>query len=762
MSSKLSKTVATKRPPDAPTARLHRTWGQQMFRRIARLLLGCLYRIRIHGQHHVPPQGGVLLVCNHVSWLDGVLMMAISPRDTRAVVHGGNFQHWFMRRWAERWQTVIFDPGPKKIVAALREVNAGLKRGETLLLFAEGGISRTGQLGSFRPGLRKMLDGTNAVVIPVFLDELWGSIFSFSGGRFFKKWPKRWRRPISVHYGSPIDANQTVYQIRQAVQQLGVTAMPLRQRKFMSLPIAAVKMCLRRRYKSKFADSNGNDVTGGMTLLRTLILRRILRRSVLHHDEARVGVLLPPSVGGVLANLALAIDKRTTVNLNYTLNESSLNYCLRAAGIQHVLTSRQVMSKLELKLDAQLVYLEDFKAKVSWGDKIIGALSAYAVPGWLLVTLLGLRRIRGCDVATVIFTSGSTGTPKGVELTFDNLASNVEAIDQVIHLTSRDVVIGILPLFHSFGYTVTLWTPAALDLKSVYHYSPLDGKRIGMLVKKHGATVILSTPTFLRNYLKRCTPEQFQTLDVVVAGAEKMPMSLLDAFEQKYGVRPVEGYGCTELSPLAAVNIPKSRATHSYQVECKDGTVGRPVPGVAAKIVNPENGQECPADVPGMLWIKGPNVMKGYLDDPQKTAEVVRDGWYMTGDIAMIDEDGFITITGRESRFSKIGGEMVPHLQIEEILAELIGSEDDGALQAVVTAVPDERKGERLVVLHTKISQTPEQLREGLRARGLPPIFVPATEDFCLVDSLPILGTGKTDLKGIKQLAMQRKGTKDT
>ncbi len=737
---------------------LRRTLGQRLFLVFARSLLACFYRIRIHDQDRVPESGGVILVCNHVSWFDGILMMAISPRVTRSIVFEGNFKYRWLRRWADRWQTVMIETGPKKIIRALREVQAGLKRGDTFLLFAEGGITRSGQLRAFRPGLMKMIEGTDATIVPVFLDELWGSIFSFSGGRFFRKFPTCWRYPVSVHYGQPITDCESVHQVRQAVQQLGANAVQQRQKKIISLPVAALKMCKRRLWKSKFADSSGSDATGGHTLLRALILRRILRRRVLKSDEHRVGVLLPPSVGGVLANLALAWDGRTCVNLNYTLSESALNHCIAEAGIQHVLSSRQVTSKLELKLDAETVHLDDFKDQLTLWDKIVCGLSAFAVPGWLLVWALGLRRIRGSDVATIIFTSGSTGTPKGVELTFDNVASNVEAIDQVIHLVPADVVVGILPFFHSFGYTVTLWTPAALDIKSVYHYSPLDGKRVGMLAKKHGATVLLSTPTFLRTYLNRCSKEQFATLDVVVAGAEKLPTMLCDAFENKFGVRPVEGYGCTELSPLAAVNIPKSRASDNHQIEQKEGTVGRPIPNVAAKIVNLESGQDCPINTPGMLLIKGPNVMKGYLNDPQKTAAVIRDGWYVTGDVALIDQDGFIQITGRESRFSKIGGEMVPHIQIEELLTELIGADEEAGLQAVVTAVPDEKKGERLVVLHTPLKQTPAELRAALLKKDLPPIFVPAVDDFCQVDTLPILGTGKTDLKGIKQLALQLKG----
>ena len=345
-----------------------------------------------------------------------------------------------------------------------------------------------------------------------------------------------------------------------------------------------------------------------------------------------------------------------------------------------------------------------------------------------------------------------------MELTYDNIASNVEAIDQVINLNAEDVVVGILPFFHSFGYTVTFWTPAALNIKSVYHYSPMEAKRVGQLVQEHNATVFLATPTFLRSYLKRCTADQFATLNVVVAGAEKLPVALCDQFEEKFGVRPVEGYGCTELSPLASVNIPPSRSYDSSQVERKEGTVGRPIPSVAAKVVDPESGATLPVGETGMLMIQGPNVMRGYLDEPQKTAEVVKDGWYVTGDIARIDDDGFIQITGRESRFSKIGGEMVPHIQIEERMNELVQVDDDEGLLLAVTAVPDQRKGERLVVLHRTMAKSPEELRSVLLADGLPPIFVPNQDDFHEVDELPILGTGKLDLKGIKEMALRIKG----
>jgi acyl-[acyl-carrier-protein]-phospholipid O-acyltransferase/long-chain-fatty-acid--[acyl-carrier-protein] ligase len=281
-------------------------------------------------------------------------------------------------------------------------------------------------------------------------------------------------------------------------------------------------------------------------------------------------------------------------------------------------------------------------------------------------------------------------------------------------------------------------------------------KQVGKLTAKNKGTILLCTPTFLRMYLRGCEVEDFQTLDVVVCGAEKLPKDLADEFETKFGVRPIEGYGTTELSPLASVNIPPSRSVGNFQADRKEGSVGRPVPGVTAKVTDLDTGEELSAGKPGMLWIAGPNVMKGYLNQPEKTAEVIQDGWYQTGDVAFIDEEGFIHITGRESRFSKIGGEMVPHIRIEEELEKLLGPTADGKPQIAVTAVPDAKKGERLVVLHTKLEKTPDELRKGLTEAGLPNLFIPASDSFYEIDAIPILGTGKLDLRAVKMVAMEK------
>jgi acyl-[acyl-carrier-protein]-phospholipid O-acyltransferase/long-chain-fatty-acid--[acyl-carrier-protein] ligase len=413
------------------------------------------------------------------------------------------------------------------------------------------------------------------------------------------------------------------------------------------------------------------------------------------------------------------------------------------------------MAKFQNKLEAELVYLEDLRDKVQRGDKLVGALAAYAIPALLLDRILGLHRIRGDDVATVIFTSGSTGMPKGVMLTHHNIATNVEAIDQVVHPRSDDCILGIVPFFHSLGSTVTLWGPLLLDIRTAYHVMPLDTRIVAKLARSRRATIFLATPTFLRSYLRRCEPDELKTLEIVVAGAEKLPSALCEAFEQKFGVRPVEGYGTTELAPLVSVNVPPSRSK-SLDVDCKEGSVGRPVPGVSAKIVDPDSFSELPPGTPGMLLVKGPNVMKGYLGQPEETAKVMRDGWYVTGDIAKIDTEGFIHITGRLSRFSKIGGEMVPHVRIEEAIHRILGVEEEGHLKLLVTCVPDERKGERLVVVHTKIDMPPEEICRRLSADGLPNLWIPGADSFMEVKSIPVLGSGKTDLKAVADLAKAR------
>lgn len=521
------------------------------------------------------------------------------------------------------------------------------------------------------------------------------------------------------------------------------------------LPREFVRMCRRNRKRLKVADSTGAKLTGGELLIRSLILRRILLREVLADNEKHVGLMLPPSAGAVVANAAMPLAGRIAVNLNYTLSPALINNCIRQCGIKHVLTSRKFIERLKIEVEAEMVFLEDFAGKVTLGDKLAAFVQARLLPIGRLERKLGLTAIKPDDLLTIIFTSGSTGDPKGVMLSYENVGSNLRAIAQTIKLSPDDVALGVLPFFHSYGYTTALWTVLTLDPTGAYHFNPLDAHQVGKLCRDYHATVFMATPTFLRTYLKRCEPQDFATLDVVFGAAERVPPELFDSFETKFGVRPLEAYGCTELSPLVAVNVPPSRSLHGDRSGVREGTVGRPIPYVNVKVVNPETWQEMPRGEPGMLLVSGPSVMRGYLNQPEATARVIRDGWYITGDLATIDADGFITITGRESRFSKLGGEMVPHVTIEDAIQKILGGDEDH-LMAVVTAVADPRKGERLVVLYMPTDKKPDQIRQALTAAGLPNLWIPSPDSFVQIDHIPVLGTGKLDLKAMRELAKEK------
>jgi acyl-[acyl-carrier-protein]-phospholipid O-acyltransferase/long-chain-fatty-acid--[acyl-carrier-protein] ligase len=730
---------------------------QSSVRFLAWLASHTAYRIRVFGRENLPQRGGTLLVSNHVSWLDGILLLLTTSRPVRILAFVGEMRgrvlHWLARLAG----VILVEASPNKTKAALEEARSALRRGEVVGLFPEGGMTRTGLLQAFRPGLLKVHDGTDVPVIPVYLDELWGSIFSFHGGRFFWKRPRRWPYPIGIYFGDRVADPKDVQKVRRAVQDLGAKAVEQRSQNMTWVTTSFVRSCKQQRWRRKVADSTGAKLTGGALLMRSLILRRLLGREVLASDEKFVGVLLPPSAGSAAVNAALSLDGRVSVNLNYTVSQGVMDACIQQAGIRHVITSRKVLEKMDFEFDVDVVILEDLRDKLSFADKLISVAQTYLLPASMLTRSLKLQQAQGDDLLTVIFTSGSTGEPKGVMLTHGNVASNVQAVQELIRIGRDDVLMGILPFFHSFGYTITMWTVLSLDVKGVYHFNPLDARVVGKLCREHHGTILLATPTFLRSYIRRCEKDDFASLDVVVTGAERLPPDVADGFEERFGIRPLEGYGCTETSPLASVNIPPSRSLGHSQIDAKQGTVGRPIPGVSAKTIDSMTGEEKPVGEAGMLCIKGPNIMLGYLGRPDLTEKVINDGWYTTGDIALIDEDGFIKITGRESRFSKIGGEMVPHIQIEETLARIIGDQE-GAPRVAVTAVEHPRKGERLIVVHAEIDQEPAELCRKLAEAGLPNIYIPTPDSFVQVESLPVLGTGKLDLRGIRQVAEHRFG----
>jgi len=506
----------------------------------------------------------------------------------------------------------------------------------------------------------------------------------------------------------------------------------------------------------KMADSLGTRLSGRQLLTRILAARLVLQR-VLRADERRVGVLLPPTAGGAIVNAALALMGRVAVNLNYTASQSILDICMERAGLDHVISSPAFLSRVSLDVGSRMLDAASLRQQLSLGQKIRAWTEANLLPLSQLERQLGLNHISPNDVLTIIFTSGSTGDPKGVVLSVENVGSNVRAITDLLHLSPADTALGVLPFFHSYGYTTALWVPLTLEPAVVYHTNPLDAKVVGRLAREFHATVLMATPTFLRTYIRRTDPDDFSSLEVVFGAAEKLTAEVTDAFEEKFGVRPREAYGATELSPLVAANVPPSRHVPGRPADAREGTVGKPILGCRARVTDREGNEELPLGKEGLLWIRGPNVMQGYLDRPDLTAEVIKDGWYCTGDIARLDSDGFITITGRQSRFSKIGGEMVPHMLVEAAVNDALGAAD-GELVAVVTAVPHPTKGERLVVLHVQEIPDISFVCRQLADRGLPNLWIPAVDSFSMIDQLPLLGSGKLDLRQLNEIARERFG----
>ena len=517
-----------------------------------------------------------------------------------------------------------------------------------------------------------------------------------------------------------------------------------------------IRTCHQQAGILKIADSSGKELTGRRVLIGAFVFRHFFHRAILAPDEKFVGVLLPPNVITTIVNAALALDKRVAVNLNYTVSNDIMNKCIETAGIKHIITSRKVLDKLNYHdLKAELVVLEDVADKISKGDKIKGAIEAYC-PCWFVDWLLGLKNISPDDLLTVIFTSGSTGVPKGVMLSHDNIGSNIEMFMNLERIGWPDFFMGVLPTFHAFGFICNIWVVLTTKVRAVYHHSPLEPKAIGKLVKKYQCTVIIATPTFYRMYIRKCEPDDLKSIEIAVAGGEHMPIDVMDAFEAKFGARPLEGFGATECSPVVSANILERRRVHADEVLRKDGSIGLPVPGVLVEIRDIDTGKVLGANEVGMMWVRGRNVMKGYLNMPEKTKEVLVDGWYCTGDLAKIDEDGFIYITGRLSRFSKIGGEMVPHEGIEKEIGDIIGITPDEPLSVVVSSIPSDKKGEKVIVMYTDLKgKTPEEIVSAMHDNNIPPIWIPSIDAFVHVEKIPILGTGKLDIQGAKNLALK-------
>jgi acyl-[acyl-carrier-protein]-phospholipid O-acyltransferase / long-chain-fatty-acid--[acyl-carrier-protein] ligase len=710
------------------------------------LLTHTIYRIRIVGQDHVPFRGPALLVSNHLSHVDGFLIGASVQRFVRFMVWRPFFEMPLFNPMLRFMHAIPVSASRHDVVASLDKARAELQAGHIVCIFAEGAISRTGNMLPFKRGFERIVSGLDVPVIPVNLDRVWGSIFSFKRGRFFWKRPERIPYPVTVTFGPPLPSSSKAADVRQAVMALASDAMTSRIDRGDLLHLRFMRTAKHRWSTLAMADAGGTELTFGRVLVASMMMSRWIRKNA--GSESMVGLMLPSSIGGALANIAALLAGRVPVNLNFTAGPESVAAAIEQCGIKTILTSKQFLAKANLPQLPGMVYLEDVMRTFSAAQKVRTLVIARIVPARLLRRLYAPERRSSDDMATVIFSSGSTGKPKGVMLSHRNVLANLEGMIQLFPVRTEDRIIGVLPFFHSFGFTGTLWFPMVAGFGALYVPNPMDARAVGLLAGKYGGTMLIGTPTFYTAYIRKCTPEEFKSLRYAIVGAEKLREPVARGFKEKFGLDIIEGYGCTEMAPVVSANCPDAP---EGQVGLKPGTVGQPLPGVVVRVVDPDTGAPRAVNEPGLLLVKGPNLMLGYLGNPTLTAEVIRDGWYVTGDIAAVDEDGFITLTDRLSRFSKIAGEMVPHQKIEEVASSLL---DDP--NTAVTAVADESRGERLVMFYTKADVKPDQLWSMLNASELPKLWLPKRENIHLIDAIPVLGTGKIDLRAVKAMAAAR------
>jgi len=528
------------------------------------------------------------------------------------------------------------------------------------------------------------------------------------------------------------------------------------------LAYALIKGLKKHGRRNKIVDGKDDKELGyDRVLAVSIALSKIIKTET---QKKRVGIILPPGLAGLIANVAVLLAGKIPVNINFTAGRSSVEYAIKAAGIDRFITADIFVRKMQsfpwppMK---QLVLIERILPRLKSKIGLWFVLSKI-LPTALLAMILGVPKKGEKDEAILLFTSGSSGNPKGVALTHRNVMANVAQFSSRLSMNSSDSILGSLPLFHSFGCTVTLWYPLISGLNLITYPSPLETKKLGELIEKHRITLMIATPTFLRGYLRGVNREALASLKMVVTGAEKLPPTVAAAFEQRFGKKVFEGYGLTETSPVSNVNLPDpvplgdDKSGHAWLPNHRPGSVGHLMPGLAVRITHPETDEPLSLHSSGMIWFKGANVFEGYLNEPKRTAEVIdADGWFRTGDIGRLDMDGFLYIEGRLSRFSKIGGEMVPHETVEDALMKAMGLENESVRKIAVIGVPDQERGEALILL-TAIPGGPEHqeildLRYRLLEKGLPPLWIP--KKMIRVSDIPILSSGKLDVQSCEKIA---------
>lgn len=736
---------------------------QSLVRFLLSFLLTRHYRVNVHGLENMPSQGGVLLLGNHISWVDWAMVQIASPRPVRFVMLKSIYERWYLRGFFKALGCIPIERGSnaqQSLAAVAEQLNAG----EVVCLFPEGAISRTGQLGEFRRGFERACEMANPEVkiVPFYLRGLWGSQFSRSSSKLKALRNAPLHRSVVVVFGKALPKQTSADVLKRRIFEQAARSWEHAVEELHTLPDAWIRSVKRRPGELALVDSISLPLSAAKALAGSIMLAKRLRHQC---RTQNLGLLLPTSSAGVLANMATLLAGKTLVNLNYTASRDALSAALAQAEIDTIVTSKRFVEKLTARgmdIDAlfagrQVIELETLMSSIGRVER---------VATWLAVRLLPTALLRLCfsrahdaeATAAILFSSGSEGHPKGVMLSHRNLVANVMQTSDALNTEHDDVMMASLPLFHAFGMTVNQFLPLIEGLPLVCHPDPTDTAGIAKMVAKHRATIMCATSTFLRLFARnsKVPPLMLDSLRVVVAGAEKVDDGVRAAFLEKFHKPIFEGYGATETAPVAAVNLPDALDINYLQVQrgAKVGSVGMPLPGTSVKIVDPESFDELPTDQAGMVLINGPQVMQGYLGDPTRTAKALyaADGqrWYVTGDKGFLDEDGFLTIVDRYSRFAKVGGEMVGLGQVEAAVKAVL---PDPEIDILAVNVPDAGKGERIVLL----SDTPldaAALKAALRDAKTSALMIPS--DWFTVEAIPRLGSGKIDIAGAKALAQER------
>lgn len=727
------------------------------FRWLVKGLVAVLYRTRSAGLEHLPKQGGALIICNHVSYVDAVILASISPRPIRFMSHASLQKVPILGVILRLAQVIPVAPGQSK--DAIRKASEILKAGELVGIFPEGHLARAGGMDGFKKGFSIIAKLGNAPIVPVCLDGLWGSIFSYCGNRFFWKIPRKIPYEVGIHFGCSMSVEEaTPDKARLAVLDLSESAFQSRPVLQRHLGDVVLESLAKRLGREVIVDCTAQrrPMKGAMLLALSLAFAQKLRKA---YPEQRIGIVLPPGLGCTIANLGCVFADKVPVNLNFTLGATAVRACIQKAELTTIITAEQAKQKIEEKVP-------DFP----WTDtlidigKVLPALSKvklfsyiatlYAVPAFKLRDVFGIPKRGDNSEAALLFTSGSDGDPKGVVLSHRNIIANAIQVRDCGALLEGHTLLANLPVFHSFGFTVSIWCALMSGLKTVTMPSPLEFQRVAKVIQKEKIGILLGTPTFFRPYVNRVDADKLASLRAVIAGAEKTPEGFREAWEDKFkNCKYLEGYGLTETTPVVSVNVPDSVVNDQNVVEqygTRAGSVGRIFNGMTARIQCPDTGEFLPMNQTGILLLKGPNIFTGYFKDEAKTQQVFHDGWFVTGDLARMDEDGFLFIEGRLSRFSKIGGEMVPHGTVEHIICKAYHVDKSDIPQIVVGAKTDAAKGEALVVV-TTLDMTPNELRDRIKGADIPNLWIPKLVK--KVDAIPLLASGKYDLKALKAIA---------